>query len=73
MKLKRILSGIIGFPIVVLILIFGNIYVIDIVFTIVALIAMNEYLNAFKKEAKPVKWLGYLACLLIAFLHVISK
>ena len=44
MKLKRILSGIIGLPIVALILIFGNIYVIDIIFSIVSLIAMHEYL-----------------------------
>ena len=73
MKLKRILSGVIGFPIVVLILIFGNIYVIDAIFAIVALIAMNEYLNAFGKEAKPVKWLAYFACFPIAFLHVIPK
>lgn len=73
MKLKRILSGMIGFPIVALILIFGNIYVIDVIFAIVALIAMSEYLNAFKKEAKPVKWIAYLACLPIAFLHIIQK
>ena len=73
MKLKRILSGIIGLPIVALILIYGNIYVIDIVFAIVAIIAMHEYLNAFKKEAKPIKWIAYLACLPIAFLHVIPK
>ena len=45
MKLKRILSGIIGLPIVALILIYSNIYVIDVVFAIVALIAMKEYLN----------------------------
>lgn len=73
MKLKRILSGIIGLPIVALILIYGNIYVIDVVFAIVAIIAMHEYLNAFKDNNKPVKWLGYLSCLLIAFLHVIPK
>lgn len=73
MKLKRILSGIIGLPIVALILIFGNIYVIDAVFAIVAIIAMHEYLNAFKYNNKPVKWLGYIVCILIAFLHVIPE
>ncbi len=73
MKLKRILSGVIGLPIVALILIYGNIYVIDVVFSIVAFIAMYEYFNAFKKDFKPVKWIGYLSCLLIAFLHVIPK
>lgn len=73
MKLKRILSGIIGLPIVALILIFGNIYVIDVVFTIVAIIAMYEYLNAFKKDNKPAKLIAYISCLLIAVLHVIPK
>ncbi len=73
MKLKRILSGLIGFPVIVLILIFGNIYVIDVIFGIVALIAMHEYLKAFSKEAKPLKLLSYSMCLVICFLHVIPK
>ena len=57
MKLKRILSGIIGLPIVALILIYGNIYVIDVLFALVALIAIHEYFNSFKEKHKPVKWL----------------
>lgn len=57
MKLKRILSGIIGLPIVALILIYGNIYVIDVVFALVALISIHEYFNSFKEKHKPVKWL----------------
>lgn len=73
MKLKRILSGIIGFPIVALILIFGNIYVIDVFFAIVALITIHEYLNSFEEKYKPVKWIGYLSCTLIAFLHIIPN
>lgn len=60
MKLKRILSGVIGLPIVALILIFGNIYVIDVVFALVAIIAIHEYFNSFKKECKPVRWLRIL-------------
>ena len=72
MKTKRILSGLIGLPIVALILFFGNKYIIDIIFSIVALITIHEYLKAFKKEAKPVKWISYSSCILIAFLHVIS-
>ena len=73
MKLKRILSGIIGLPIVALILIFGNIFVIDAFFAIVALIAIHEYFNSFKEKHKPVKWLGYMSCILIAFLHIIPE
>lgn len=73
MKLKRILTGVIGLPIVALILIFGNIYIIDILFSIVAIIALHEYFNAFKENNKPVKWIGYISCVLIAVLHVIPK
>ena len=73
MKLKRILTGIIGLPIVALILIFGNIYVIDIFFTIVALISIHEYMGSFKEKCNTVKWIAYLSCLPIAFLHIISK
>ena len=73
MKIKRILSGVIGFPIVALILIFGNNYVIDVVVTCLAILAIYEYLKAFKDIAKPVKWIAYLSCIPIAFLHIIPK
>jgi len=71
MKLKRIITGLIGLPIVALILIYGNIYVIDVLFALVALIAIYEYFNSFKEKHKPVKWLGYISCILIAVLHII--
>ena len=73
MKLKRIISGIIGLPLVALLLAFGNMYVIDVIISIIAIIVMHEYMKAFKNEAKPVKWISYLSCLLIAFLHVIPN
>lgn len=57
MKITRILSGLIGFPLVILLLVFANIYIMDIVFAIVALIAMREYLKSFSKKAKPIKWI----------------
>lgn len=71
MKMKRILSGIIGFPIVAAILILGNKYIIDAVFAIVAVISIHEYFGAIEKQYKPVKWLGYIAAILIAFIHII--
>lgn len=71
MKLKRILTGIIGFPIVAAILILGNKYIIDVLFAIVALISIDEYFSAIEKQYKPVKWVGYIAAILIAFMHVI--
>lgn len=69
--MSRIISALILFPLVVVLLIFGNVYVIDAAFCIVALMAMNEYFNAFKEKANPVKWIGYIACILIAFIHII--
>ena len=73
MKLKRVLSGIIGLPIVALILILGNIYVIDVFFALIAAISIHEYMGSFKGNCRPVKWIGYLSCALIAFIHIIPK
>ena len=71
MKLQRILTGIIGLPIVAAILILGNKYIIDVIFAIVALISIHEYFGAIEKKYKPVKWIGYIVAILIAFIHVI--
>lgn len=71
MNLTRIISAIIGFPLVALLLIFGNSYIIDIAFAVVAIISIYEYFNAFKDKYKTVQWLGYLCAILIAFIHVI--
>jgi len=62
MKTKRILTALIGFPIVVLLLIFGNNHVINVVFAITAIMAIREFFNAFKKRANPVKWLRLYYC-----------
>lgn len=73
MKIKRILTGLIGFPIVAAVLILGNPYIIDIVFAITAVIALYEYFKAIKIEgrSKPIEWIGYLSCLLIATMHLL--
>lgn len=62
--ITRILSGLIGFPLVVVLLIFGNQLVIDISFAIVAIICLYEFYNVFKeKEIKPIKWVRlYFVC-----------
>ena len=73
MKLKRILSGLIGFPIVALIFIYGNKYIIDAFIAVISIIAMYEYLKCLSVDYKPVKWIAYIPCLLIPFLHVIPK
>lgn len=73
MDIKRIISGLLGFPLVLIILILGNNIVVDIALTVIALLAMNEYFNAVSKVAKPVKWLGYLSCLSIVAVHFIPN
>lgn len=73
MDIKRITSGLLGFPLVLIILIFGNNIVVDIALAIIALLAMNEYFNAVSKVAKPVKWLGYISCLAIAAVYFIPN
>ena len=73
MNIKRITSALLAFPVVLIIFIFGSKVVIDIALSIVALIGMNEYFNAVKKVANPVKWLGYMSCFSIALIHIVPE
>lgn len=73
MDIKRVTSAILGFPLVVIILTFGNKYIVDIFLALVAMLGMQEYFNAVAKEAKPVRWIGYLACISIALIHILSE
>ncbi len=70
MDIKRITSALLGFPLVVIILVFGNKYIVDITFAIVAAMSLHEYYKAFKQKANPVIWMGYIASALIAFIHI---
>lgn len=72
MDIKRITSALLGFPLVVIILTFGNKYVVDIFLAVIAMLGMQEYFNAVSKDSKPVRWIGYVSCLLIAFIHIIE-
>lgn len=72
-NIKRIISVLLGFPLVVIIFLIGNKLVVDIALAIVAIIGMSEYFNAISKVSKPVKWVGYISCLSIAFVHLIPK
>lgn len=70
--LKRVISSLIGFPIVVLFLLWGNQYALDLVFSIIAIMCLTEFFGTFKNtEIKPIKWIAYLIAAGIAFLHVI--
>lgn len=72
MDVKRVTSALLGLPMVILVLLLGNKYVIDVALAIVAIIALNEYYNAFSKY-KPIKWIGYLAAISISFIHLIPE
>ncbi len=73
MNVKRVTSALLGFPLVAVILIFGNKHIVDIGFAIIAAMSLHEFFNAFKAKAKPVIWIGYVAAALIAFMHFIPK
>lgn len=74
MNLKRFLTGIIGFPIVLAVMVLGNKYLIDIIIAIVSCFAIYEYSKcAKKKDINIVSWMGYLASLIIAVLHIFPK
>lgn len=71
MSLKRFLTGIIGFPIVLAIMVLGNKYLIDFIMAIVSCIAIYEYSKcAKKKNINIVSWIGYLSSFIIAVLHI---
>lgn len=72
MDITRVTSALLGFPLVVIILVFGNKYIVDITFAVVAAMSLHEYFKAFKgsKKANPIIWIGYVASALIAFIHI---
>lgn len=70
MDMKRILTAVIGFPLVMILLIFGNKYIIDVIIAIMAIIAMYEYAKcASNKDIKVVSWISYLVLASIAIIH----
>ncbi|MCI8470314.1 MAG: phosphatidate cytidylyltransferase [Clostridia bacterium] len=73
MDIQRVISGVLGFPLVLIIFLLGNKIVVDIALAIIALLSMNEYFNAVKKIAKPVYWIGYVSCFSIAFIHIVPE
>jgi phosphatidate cytidylyltransferase len=73
MDIKRSLTAAIGLPIVVIALVFGNCYILDVAIAIAAMMATYEYSKCVSKEAKIVSWLGYICSAAIALLHVIPE
>ena len=75
MNVKRVLTALIGLPIVLVIVLFGNKYMMDILLAIIACIAMYEYLKCVSanNDVKPIKWISYLLAASIALIHVIPE
>ena len=73
MDIKRLTSGLLGFPLVLLVLLIGDKIVVDIALSIIALLGMNEYLNAVSKVSNPVKWISYVSCSSIAIIHIVPQ
>lgn len=72
MDIKRVTSALLGLPMVIVVLLLGNKYIIDVAMAIVAIISLQEYFNAFSSY-KPIKWIGYLTAVLICFIHLIPQ
>ena len=73
MDFRRITSGILGFGLVLIILLIGNKYIVDFLLSIAAILAIDEYFNAVSKICKPIRWVGYLSCFSICFIHIIPQ
>ena len=73
MNIKRIISGIILFPLLAILLIFGNKYLVDVFISIVAIMSIHEFYKAFKDKAKPITWTGYFISALICFIHLVPS
>ncbi len=68
MDLKRITSSFIVGLILIVLLVIQNNLIIGILFAIISLVAMDEYLKAVSKVCKPIKWVGYLSCAMVAII-----
>lgn len=71
--IKRLLTAIVGIPLLFIVLIFGNKYIIDAIVAALAFISVYEYMKCCSEKFKPVQWIGYVASAGILFLHVIPK
>lgn len=71
--IKRSLTAIIGLPTVLVILIFGNKYILDVIIALLAIMGIYEYMKCVAHKFNPVYWIGYVSAVSIAFLHVIPS
>lgn len=72
--MKRVISSAIILPLVLIVFILGNKYIVDIFTAIVAIRCIYELFHAFEQKGHhPVKPIGYAASVCICFLHIIPK
>lgn len=71
---KRLISSLIGFPLIAILLIFSNTLIMDITLAIISMISLYEYYNCFKssKKANPSMWYGMIVSLLLIGVHLCS-
>ena len=74
-NIKRIMSGLIGFPIIAIILIFSNDLVMDIALAVISIIGTYEFFKCFKskEKANPSKWYAMIISALMIFTHTLSN
>ena len=70
----RVTSALLGFPLISIILAFGNNIAIDILITIISIICVIEYTHCFKhsKKANPSKWYMFIICAILPFTHIVG-
>lgn len=73
MDTKRLASGfIVAFAVSIILLIQNN-FITGILLALIAVTAMDEYLKAISKVCKPIKWIGYLSCIIVAIINYIPE
>lgn len=73
MDLKRILTTVLGLPIVAMVFILCDKYVIDILLMIVSIMCMHEYLNVIKKVSHPSEFVAYASTVIIGVASIASN
>lgn len=75
MNVKRVVSGLVLFPLVVVLLVFGNKYIVDVAVSIIAIMSLHEFYKAFRtgNKANPIDWIGYLAAAMISIIHIVPS
>lgn len=72
MDLKRILTTLIGIPLVIAVIAFGNKLLLAICISIASVMCMYEYFKVISNISKPIKWVGYLSNIIIIFASIIN-